>query len=289
VAQRLTDFARNVTSQNGEDGMLAELLNRVEINTGWCVELGAWDGKYLSNTWSLWHDRGWSAVLIEGDAKRATELARSTAALGRIEVIEAYAQARTDQSLDALFERSSMPRHFEVLSLDVDGDDYYLWDDLTVYRPQIVVVEFNASFPPEVEFVQETGQNIGSSALSLVQLGERKGYALAGQTAGNLFFVDASLTAKLGALETNLVTLCDRAQVPIVYSDFGGHHYVLRTGGWGYSGASLHGENLGAQVRHVAFDILRITRLRAGQAKHAVAARVPAAANAVKAVRKLTW
>ena len=62
---RLADHKRTVTSQDGEDGIVESLFDRPGVEKGLCVELAAWDGKHLSNTGNLWHDKGGSAVLIE--------------------------------------------------------------------------------------------------------------------------------------------------------------------------------------------------------------------------------
>ncbi len=58
----LISHAKSITSQVGEDGVIAHILDRLEIAGGWCVEFGAWDGKFNANTWDLVHNRGWKAV-----------------------------------------------------------------------------------------------------------------------------------------------------------------------------------------------------------------------------------
>jgi len=61
-------YRRNVTSQFGQDGVLAETFKRLGIGPQpWCVEIGAHDGYSLSNTWNLINEQGWSAVLIEAE------------------------------------------------------------------------------------------------------------------------------------------------------------------------------------------------------------------------------
>ena len=70
-------FASNVTSQFGEDGMIAKIFDLIGVKNRWWVEFGAWDGKYLSNTWDLINNKGWSAVLAEGDRERAARLAET--------------------------------------------------------------------------------------------------------------------------------------------------------------------------------------------------------------------
>lgn len=229
-----------------------------------------------------------SAVLIEGDTERADALSTSTYERAGVHVIQAYARAATEASLDSLFARTPLPQRFEVLSIDVDGDDYHLWADLQAYQPLVVVVEHNVSFPPEVEFVQEPGGYADSRARALVNLAEKKGYQLVGLTQANLLFVDAQQAAKLGDLEADLETLFDRSWLPVVYSDFGGHHFVLRPGGgWGYTAASRHGDPpVSSQLRAAVAVTRRQARQHVGEVKHQAALRAPALTAVVHAVRR---
>src|SRR5260370_39426352 len=71
---RLLDYAANVYSQNGEDGILSKILELLPAKDEWCVEFGAWDGRYLSNTCNLIEKSGYSAVLIEPDRKKFADL-----------------------------------------------------------------------------------------------------------------------------------------------------------------------------------------------------------------------
>jgi hypothetical protein len=72
----LNDFKYDVYSQNGEDGIIEEIINRLPNDKldYWCVEFGAWDGVYLSNTCNLIRHSNYKAVLIEADKKRYTQL-----------------------------------------------------------------------------------------------------------------------------------------------------------------------------------------------------------------------
>lgn len=70
----LLAYRKNIYSQNGEDGILTEIIRRLKINNaGWVCEFGAWDGKHLSNTFAL-VEKGWEAVYIEGDPGKYTDL-----------------------------------------------------------------------------------------------------------------------------------------------------------------------------------------------------------------------
>jgi hypothetical protein len=231
---RLREFAHDVTSQNGEDGMLSELARELRLETGWCVEFGAWDGKHLSNTWDLWANRGWSAFLLEAVPSRFAVLERETK---KPSVVTMCARVGWEggSRLDQLLTVAGVPADFELLSIDIDGDDYWVWE-ATASTPKIVIIEYNSSFAPEVEFVQQKGGFTGSSAASFVRLADEKGYTLVDLTTTNLIFVRADLTPTLSVDTLPLDQLFDRSWLPIVYSDFAGVHHLIKSGQWPYSG-----------------------------------------------------
>jgi hypothetical protein len=193
----LLRFRRNVNSQAGEDGVLAEILRRLEITNGWFCEFGAWDGKYLSNT-CLLLEKGWQGVMIEGDEKRFEDLGKRARQLsGRLYPICRYvAPTAGPDSLDSLLGTTPIPSDFDVLSIDVDGLDYYIWEAFQRYHPKVVIIEVNSHYPPGVEHL-ESGGNAHSSFTSMVQLGGRKGYIPVLHT-GNVFFVRSDLVDKVG-------------------------------------------------------------------------------------------
>src|SRR5579872_1690072 len=85
-----------------------------------------------------------------------------------------------------------IPRDFDLLSIDIDGNDYHAWAAVKTYRPKAVVIEFNPTIPNEVDFVQEpvTHLNHGASLAALVRLAREKGYELVSTTLNNAFFVE---------------------------------------------------------------------------------------------------
>jgi hypothetical protein len=233
---RLKTFAADVTSQNGEDGMINELFRRLGVSKGWCVEFGAWDGEHLSNTWALWNQQGWSALLIEGDPHRCQKLSESTAAFPDVITKEAFVSADGPNSLDVIFSSTSIPKDFDLLSVDIDSDDYRVWEGLKNYQPKVVVIEYNASFGTEVRFVQQPGEHAGSSALSMLELAHTKGYALVALTETNLVLVRRELLARIDIEEVQLADEFNIDLRVVAYSDFGGRHHLVHTGQWGYAG-----------------------------------------------------
>ena len=196
--QSLNDYAAVLdTSQNGEDGIIQEILRRLAEHVpldGWCSEFGAWDGVYLSNTCHLIRNKNYRAVLIEGDPRRVARL-RKNFPQSRVIKIQRLVSFEGADALDGIFAECEIPKNFDFLSIDVDGVDYFIFESLKIYRPKLVCVEFNFSIPNAVDWVQPRDMKVqqGASARALVRLAAEKGYSLVASTKCNLFFVDDAL------------------------------------------------------------------------------------------------
>ena len=187
----LLDHRHDVHSQCGEDGIIAKILEIIPDNDRWCVEFGAWDGRHLSNTCQLIENGGYSAVLIEGDAQRSAQLAARHAANDHIHTINRYVGCGPTDNLDTLLSETPVPIDFDLLSIDIDGQDYHAWKHTTRYQPKVVCIEFNPTIPTEVEFVPPADPDVyqSCSLKSLVELGRTLGYELVCVTNCNALFV----------------------------------------------------------------------------------------------------
>jgi hypothetical protein len=122
---QISKFAHNTYSQSGEDGIIAELLKRIESRfplNNWCVEFGAWDGLYLSNTANLLKNSNYKAILIEGDRKKAKEIKVNFPANDVI-ALNQFVHFEGEFSMDSILSQTSIPRDFDFLSIDIDGAD----------------------------------------------------------------------------------------------------------------------------------------------------------------------
>ena len=190
-------YAKNVHSQNGEDGIVEELLNRLSITGGWVCEFGAWDGKYLSNTFAL-IERGFKGVFIEGDPEKYKDLLAT--ALSYPSIIPVNAQVGYQDgpnSLDNLLASTPLPQDFDLLSIDVDSFDYQIWKSFKQYRPKLVIIEINSSVDPnnpdhihQPEVCELTGFR------PMLNLAKDKGYRFVLHT-GNMIFVREDLFDQL--------------------------------------------------------------------------------------------
>ncbi len=191
----LKGFKFNYFSQNGEDGIIEEIFRRLDINSGWIVEFGAWDGKCTSNTFHLLESKKpFSAVYIEGDKNRYQDLLQTAKGYPIIPV-NSYVAPDGENSLDLILNKTPIPKNFELLSVDVDGIDYHLWKSLKNYTPKIVIIETDMGIPIGVKQIHSYKHRY-TSYTSMVGLGNEKGYTCVCNV-GNLFFVRNDLFSKL--------------------------------------------------------------------------------------------
>lgn len=185
----LDKYKTNIHSQNGEDGVILEILVRI-TNSGlqlsnWVCEFGAWDGMHCSNTFLLVERHGHKAVYIEGDAERFRSLLETCEKFpDRIVPINKYVMPG---DLDDILGSTDIPEDFDILSIDIDSWDYQVWMTCIKYKPKIVVIEINSGIAPGVYQYQTCGDS-GTSFTPMLQLGRCKGYTLVCHT-GNMIFV----------------------------------------------------------------------------------------------------
>jgi hypothetical protein len=172
-----------VFSQNGEDGILAALLHTIGDSPDFFVEFGVQDGSEC-NTRLLAEFLGWSGVYFEPDPASYATLRDRYRPGGRV---ISRPDPVTPSNVTALFEANGVPDRFGILSIDVDGQDYWIWRALDDrFRPDIVIIEYNSAFPYETARVEREGlpfedircDTFGVSIEALRQLGDQKGYEL---------------------------------------------------------------------------------------------------------------
>lgn len=194
------NLKKNIYSQNGEDGIIEFILSKIEVKDGWCCEFGAWDGKHLSNTFNLVSNKNYNAVYIEGDDEKFKDLLKTTNEFKSIVPINSWVEIDGLNSLDNILSRTKIPLNFDILSIDIDGLDYLIWESFVKYKPKIVVIEINSAFDPQINFSEDDlrydvmlsrsgGPRSGINFKTCFDLGKSKGYRLFTHT-GNLIFID---------------------------------------------------------------------------------------------------
>lgn len=181
----LRDHEKQILSQCGEDGVLRRIFDVIGETNRQFVEFGAWDGCHLSNTANLRINEGWSGLLMEGSDRADDDLV--------------HREFVTAENVNSLFAKYDVPETFDLLSIDIDGNDYWVWRAIEGYRPRVVVMEYNLFFgldepltmPYDADHIWDETRHHGASIAALHKLGLEKGYSLvhADSWAPNAFFV----------------------------------------------------------------------------------------------------
>ncbi|MGH9351339.1 MAG: hypothetical protein ACRD2G_04135 [Terriglobia bacterium] len=199
--KKLNRYEHKVFSQSGEDGILAEIFKRTGVTNRIFAECSPGDG--LENNTHYLLTLGWKGCWIECDPKRADAIMQHM----RPKIAEGslFVQQRmvTVENVESLFAAASLPPEFDLLSIDIDGNDYWVWEKIQRFGPRAVVIEYNATFPASCDWVMEYNPkaawdgtvNFGASLMALERLGRSKGYNLVGctLTGVNAFFVREDL------------------------------------------------------------------------------------------------
>ena len=109
-------------------------------------------------------------------------------------------------TLDEALARTPVPKEPDLISIDVDGVDYHVWNSLKNYRPRVVVIEINDNVPNEIVFVQDRDMNLneGSSLAAFIELGQSKGYELIAVCGSNAVFVVKEEFRKFGIFDNSI-------------------------------------------------------------------------------------
>lgn len=195
-------------SQNGEDGILHLIFSVIGTTNKTAVEACAGDGIECNAT-NLIVNHGWAGLLFDGEAA-ALERGREFFALRhngwRFRRIPPRLVAAwiTSQNINALISENGVSGEIDLLSLDLDGVDYWIWKEISVIRPRVVVLEYNnrwsaeqsVTVPYQPDFVG-SGASVsgdgyfGASLLAFAKLAQQKGYRLVGANSPNTnaFFI----------------------------------------------------------------------------------------------------
>jgi len=180
----VSNYQHQVFSQNGEDGIIEEIFNRIGTTNRFCIEFGCGNG--TENCTRNLIEQGWSGLWIDGDQKLADVAASLTSSSTGLKAIQSLV---TSQNICEVFNAHDVPQSPDICVIDIDGNDYWLWEALSKkYSPRVIVIEHNPLFPPSIDWIkpyqadsQWDGTYSHSASLNaLVTLGNRLGYSLVG-------------------------------------------------------------------------------------------------------------
>lgn len=203
-----------VFSQNGEDGLLLYIFSQIGITNKIFVEFGVETGREC-NLANLAINFGWHGLFMDGNQKNVTEARKHYHSIGRFETNKINIQKCfvTKENINSSIINFGISGEIDVLSVDIDGNDYWIWEAIDCVNPRVVVVEYNASFGPTRSISvnydpmfdrygkHKSGWYHGASLTALSKLAQQKGYQLVGADSNgcNAFFVRSDIVK--GALE----------------------------------------------------------------------------------------
>ena len=197
--QRLSDAEFKVFSQWGEDGILDWLINALPDIPSKFVEFGTSDYQE-SNTRYILLGRNWSGLVLDSDTENIKAI-KSNPDFWKYD-LTAERSFVTSENINRIISKSGIG-NVGILSIDIDGNDLWVWDSIEVIKPIIVVSEYNAVFgdqhPISIPYIEEffrtshhfSNLYFGASISALMMVGKKKGYTLVGTNSSgcNAFFI----------------------------------------------------------------------------------------------------
>jgi hypothetical protein len=229
--KRLEHYGFKVYSQGDEDGIIEEIFNRIGIKKGRFCEIGVENGLECNSLYLI--HKGWTGVWIEGNQNQRQSIeikfqsiipSRLKLAIGMI----------TAENINSIFQQIGIGNEeLDFLSIDIDGNDIYLFENLTI-KPKVICIEYNSKFPGNIS--KKATYNLtrggwsgtdymGSSLKSLRETASIKNYRLVGTniTGTNAFFVRNDLTKNLFTEDDSSEYLYNPPRYYLIWDHF---HYI---------------------------------------------------------------
>ncbi len=198
----------SVFSQWGDDGIIQYLVDTLNIENKTFVEFGV-ENYIESNTRFLLINNNWSGLVIDGSAENVEYIKKDDVSwLYDLHAMEAFI---TKENINLLLSNLPFGQKIGILSIDIDGNDYWIWKEISVVDPDIVIVEYNSilgckrplTLPYSSDYVRKRKypdmNYYGTSLMSICDLAQTKGYTFVGcnSNGNNAYFVRNSLASAL--------------------------------------------------------------------------------------------
>lgn len=214
------DAEFKVFSQFGDDGIIQYLVHHLKIETKTFIEFGV-ENYTESNTRFLLMNNNWKGLVIDG-SKENVDYIKNDNIYWKYDLTAVCAFVDRE-NINKIFLENNFSGEIGLLSIDIDGNDYWVWDAINVINPAIVIVEYNSLFGPKAKVstpydaaFQRTKAHysnlyFGASLAALCSLAEHKGYAFVGSNSAgcNAFFVKRKLIISVP------IVLPEKGYVPI--------------------------------------------------------------------------
>ncbi|MEO8764200.1 MAG: hypothetical protein ABI416_07930 [Ginsengibacter sp.] len=208
----LAEAEFQVFSQRGEDGIIQYIIDKIDIPNKIFVEFGV-ENYVESNTRFLLINNNWAGLVIDG-SKENVRFIKNDFIYWKYD-ITAIDSFVTKDTINKLISGYTSCNDIGLLSIDLDGVDYWIWEAINVISPRIVICEYNSMFGPEKKVTVPYSDDFtrrkahysdlyfGASLPAFVELAERKGYNFIGtaSTGVNAFFVRKDVAAPFDKIE----------------------------------------------------------------------------------------
>ena len=181
----------NHHAQNSEDSILHYLVHKISPVNRYYIEFGAWDGYNFSNVAHFRENLGWNGLLFESDISKIVGTRLNNL----------FHETITDLNVNDIFAKYDVPGLFDILSIDVDGNDSYILEKLDTdrYHPSLIIIEHNQGLPnhvpiramKDVSDIDVRGY-FGTNINMLYDIALAKGYKFVTTVTWNVIFVDSN-------------------------------------------------------------------------------------------------
>ncbi|GAB4036908.1 hypothetical protein [Spirosoma jeollabukense] len=211
TAKSFKEAEFKVFSQFGDDGIIQYLVNKLNITAEKFVEFGV-ENYEESNTRFLLQHNNWQGLIIDGSIDHINYIKNDP--IYWLHDLTAVNSFITTANINQILSENGFNEKLGILSIDIDGNDYWVWQAITDADADIVIVEYNSTFgferaisiPYKSDFsrlkAHYSGLYFGASLCALCDVGNKKGYAFVGcnQAGNNAYFVKNYLLGELKAL-----------------------------------------------------------------------------------------
>lgn len=200
INNRIVKETLNIFTTHNEDGLLLEILSAINVSNRFFIDIGSNDC-INSNCANLAFHHNWQGLFIDGDKEvlKRGEYIYKRYFKNNVVKFSFLNELIAEDSIDSFLNDTVGSKDIGLLSIDLDGNDYYIWNAIKTVKPLVVIIEVQIEkgieefIPPyQKNFLEYTGSlSNGASVMSMLQLGNAKGYELVAYNKGffNLIFV----------------------------------------------------------------------------------------------------
>tara|TARA_Y100000590_G_scaffold35213_2_gene38293 strand:- start:2125 stop:3033 length:909 start_codon:yes stop_codon:yes gene_type:complete len=207
----ISEFGIKIYSQNEEDGIILYILKHIGVKTKKFVEIGVENGTEC-NTTNLLKNFNWNGLQIEGNKKMYLEAKTKLKNIleekfNNLKLLNCFI---TKNNINKILRNNIANNEVDLLSIDIDGNDFWIWKEINCIKPRLVVIEYNSFFGPSLSATikynprfnwdyKKNKSYYGASLKALKKLGSKKKYTLVGvdKNGVNAFFVRNDLAKKI--------------------------------------------------------------------------------------------